>query len=154
MDIRSGDTIISLRQECVNAFAGVAPTFTLPTPPAPPATVVTFTPYVYQDTRIVQYSYDEDRTVKIADAAGLFDFSVEQAIYIREIRAHVGCGDITVVVGDRGTTDFDVTVATPAPVHIVFDRLPIAPSQVVKISTATGAVGGFVDVLFTKAVGH
>lgn len=141
MKIIAGDTAIALRQESTAAFAGVKPVIA----------TVECDPHVYEETEVIQYSNPSDRTQKALTAGGLFDFSEEQTVRILGVRAHNGNGNITVTVGDRGNTTHDVVVATPATDVVWFNTpIPVLPSQVVKIATASGNANGFVDLYVVK----
>ncbi len=139
--IQLGDTPVAIRQATTVAFAGLNPEN---------AGGVTFEPFVDPDTGVVQYVNPTDHTEKALAQGGLYDF-VNQTVRVKEIRALTACGNISVIVGDRGDVLHDVTVATPAPSRIVFNPpLIVAASQILKVSTVSGSANGFVDVYAVK----
>ena len=141
MKINAGDTALALRQESANAFAGAEPV---------DAAAKVYDPQVYP-SGVIQYSNPDDRTQKALTAGGLFDFTQEQTVRILGVRGLTACGDITMVVGDRDNTDHDVTVNVPATGFVWFNTpVPVLPSQVVKVSTASGSAKGFIDLYIVK----
>ena len=141
MDIKAGQTTIGIRQTSTAAFDGSAPEG-----PASKAYVAV----ANGTTKIIQYVDPDNRDLIALDQGGLYDFGNDQTVLLKEVRAASANGNITVVIGDRGDTDHDVTIGTAAAAHREFNDVAILPSQVLKVSTASAAAGGYIEVYVVK----
>lgn len=141
--IKAGQTPLALRQSSAAAFAGVAPQN---------AEGDAFDTFADKDTKVINYANPENQSETALAQGGLYDFGNDQEVLVKEIRAHSGNGDITVTVGDRGDTAHDVVIGTADAGRRTFsDDLLVLPSQVLKVTTASGVAAGFIDVYIVKA---